>query len=175
MKKSDFAYFQNAHIALSSIVFGVTLATFLYVFSAGILSEASHYILFAATFLFMLRFWYRYVTFYGKALPSNNYWHHLLDFAIAFFGNVAVLKVNYYNIWTTAVVVMLAIAIVRSLLAIPSASKDNKKVIKQIVGASVFLAVFFIAVNMLNLSAFISSLIILAVIALFVVWKSVKE
>ena len=127
LNRQDFTFFQNVHIALSSLAFGVTLSIFLYTYSSGILQNTAHWLLYIATFLLMLRFWYQYMTFYGKELPSHTFSQFLFDFLIAFLGNIAILSVANMAAWTVSMSLALLAASARCKLAKPDADQKHKK------------------------------------------------
>lgn len=149
LSKQDFIFFQNVHIGLSSLAFGVTLSMFLYAYASHLVQNTASWLLYISTFFLMLRFWYQYVAFYGKQLPSYTFGHFLLDFLIAFFGNLAILSVNNIAAWTVSVCLALLVAIGRCKLAIPDANKlknQIKEIAKRCLALIIALAIIWLFV-----------------------------
>ena len=110
-------FYRQLGTGVSSLTFGVALSIFIYAAASGIVSGVQAWLLFATSFLLMLRFWWRYNELFVQHAPSRTFWHFLFDFAVAFFGILAVLVVN--NIQTWALLGMLAMisSAVRCLLS----------------------------------------------------------
>ncbi|MFC1907261.1 hypothetical protein ACFLW8_04165 [Chloroflexota bacterium] len=66
---------------LAGIMFGLTLGAFLY--KSQELSGIQDYVFYFTSFLIMIRLWFRYVSFFGKLLPSKTMYEYSLDFIIA--------------------------------------------------------------------------------------------
>ena len=80
--KTDDNFTRNLGIGVSSLTFGVALSIFIYAVASGIVQGISAWLLFGASFLLMLRFWWRYNELFVKSLPSNSYLHFLFDFVV---------------------------------------------------------------------------------------------
>jgi hypothetical protein len=81
-------FYRQLGTGVASLTFGVALAIFIYAAPAAA-SSIQTLLLFATSFLLMLRFWWRYNELFVQNLPSRTYWHFLFDFLISFFGAVA--------------------------------------------------------------------------------------
>src|SRR3989338_8005259 len=92
-------YYKQLGTGGSSLTFGVALSIFIYAVASGIVQGISAWLLFGASFLLMLRFWWRYNELFVKSLPSNSYLHFLFDFVISFFGIIAVVFVGDISLW----------------------------------------------------------------------------
>lgn len=131
------AFFQRIGVGVASLTFGVALSIFIYAAAAGLVSGASAWLLFGATFLLMLRFWWRYIGLFVRWAPSQTYWHFLLDFAISFFGIAAVLFVSAVQTWAALGAAAMAASMVRCALAWKDANaKIRQELKKTLLGAS---------------------------------------
>lgn len=109
-------------LGVSVITFGVALSIFIYAVASGIVVGIQAWLLFAASFLLMLRFWWRYNELFVQNSPSRSFWHFLFDFLIAFFGILAVLLVNDIRIWALSGIAAMLASLARCWLS----WKDNK-------------------------------------------------
>jgi len=161
------AFFQQLGIGVSSLTFGVALSIFIYAAISGILISAQSWLLFIATFLLMLRFWWRYNELFVQHLPSQTFWHFLFDFAISFFGILAVLLVNDIQIWALAGAAAMIASMIRCGLSIKEAKNNVLKSLKRtITGSVVMLAIMLIiyALTFFTEPLFISVAIFILVI-----------
>src|SRR3990167_8130873 len=92
-------FYRQLGTGVSSLTFGAALSIFVYAVASGIVSGFQAWLLFGASFLLMLRFWWRYNELFVQFLPSRTFWHFLFDFAVSFFGILAVLSVNSIGMW----------------------------------------------------------------------------
>src|SRR3990167_2804128 len=92
-------FYRQLGTSVAGLTFGVALSIFILVVATGIVAGIAAWLLFGASFLLMLRFWWRYNELFVKSLPSNSYLHFLFDFVISFFGIIAVVFVGDISLW----------------------------------------------------------------------------
>ncbi len=76
----DREFFQHLGLSISTITFGVGLSIFIYSASTGAIAGTQTALLYATSFLLMLRFWWRYTELFVRSFPSQNFWQFLFDF-----------------------------------------------------------------------------------------------
>ena len=171
----DKNFLKQLGIGISSLTFGVALSIFIYAVASEIASGLSAWLLLGASFLLMLRFWWRYNELFVQYLPSKNFWSFLLDFAISFFGILAVLLVNNIQLWALAGIAAMLASMLRCKLSWKDASnKDTKKSLKMTFAGSVIMLAIMAAV--FAFSYYLSSLFLsagmLILIIIFVAYAS---
>lgn len=117
-------FYRQLGTGVSSLTFGVALAIFIY--AAQGVSGLPAWLLFGASFLLMLRFWWRYNELFVQSAPSRNFWHFLFDFIISFFGILAVLFVSSIQIWAALGMAAMAASLIRCGLSWPQAKARPK-------------------------------------------------
>ncbi len=168
-------FYQTLGLGVSSLTFGVALSVFIFSVVSGAVFGTTGWILFAASFLLMLRFWWRYNELFVQHSPSRTFWHFLSDFLTAFFGILAVLFVGNIQTWAVVGVLAMMSSIIRSALSWNDAK--IRKQLKNTVAGAVLMAIIFGAVYMLSLSAnhlHLSSAV-LALVVIFVLHSSRKS
>jgi len=173
---ADKTFFQQLGIGVSSLTFGVALSVFIFAVAAGIPGSIAAWLLFITSFLLMLRFWWRYNELFVKSLQSKTYWHFLFDFAISFFGILAVIMVNNIQLWAAVGAAAMVASIIRCGLSWHEARDNVKKPLKRTkIGSGIMLIIFAIIywlaayVEHLTLSA-----VILVLVIIFVAYTSRK-
>lgn len=177
---ADKSFFQQLGIGVSSLIFGVALSVFMIAVATGVPGSMGAWLLFIATFLLMLRFWWRYNELFVQKLQSKTYFHFLFDFIIAFFGILAVIFVNNIHLWALVGVITMAASIIRCSLSWKEAksSRNNEamRALKRTKISSaamivIFAIIYWIAayIEQLTLSA-----AILVLVVIFVAWSSRK-
>lgn len=144
-------------IGVASLTFGVTLSIFIYAAASGIINNLQTALLYLTSFLLMLRFWWRYTELFIRFLPSKNFWQFLFDFAVSFFGILAVLFVGSIQTWALLGIAAMLSSIIRCKLSWKEAK--NKKVRlslkRTLTGAGlmviVFSSLYFLASTVDNL------------------------
>lgn len=174
MAKMDF---RQLGMGVASITFGVALVIFIQAVILGMVSSIQTLLLYITSFLLMIRFWWRYTKLFIQYLPSQNFWQFLLDFAVSFFGILAVLFITDIQIWA----VFGASAMLASMLRCASSWKVKKKNVKKSLrstaaGAGVMLAALS-SVYLLTpvVSDFILTVSIFMLTTAFVVYASFRE
>lgn len=137
-------FYQTLGLGVSSLTFGVALSVFIFSVVSGAVFGAVGWILFATSFLLMLRFWWRYNELFVQFSPSRTYWHFLFDFLTAFFGVLAVLFVSDIQSWALVGILAMASSVIRSALS----WKDGKirKALRNTMAGAVLMAIIFGAV-----------------------------
>lgn len=92
-------FFKELGVGVASLSFGVALSIFIYAIASGIVNGIQAGLLYATSFLLMMRFWWKYTEIFVHHMPSHSFWHFLLDFLISFFGILAVLFVGNIQTW----------------------------------------------------------------------------
>lgn len=167
-------FYRQLGTGVASLTFGVALSIFIYVAASGIVNSTQAWLLFATSFLLMMRFWWRYSELFVQFLPSRTFWHFLFDFAISFFGILAVLFVGSMQTWAMLGALAMMSSAVRCGLSWNSAAKDVKQNLKRTLSASIVMLFVFGAVYVL---AAVYDQVLLAasaflVVLLFVVYAS---
>lgn len=158
-------FYRQLGTGVASLTFGVALSIFIYAAASGIVSGLQAWILFAASFLLMLRFWWRYAELFVQFLPSRNFWHFLLDFLVAFFGILSVLSVGDMQKWALLGALAMLSAAVRCSLSW-RAAKDAKRKLKRTLAGALAMLIVMAAIYAL---APLSDGIVLASVAFIIV------
>jgi len=124
-------FYKQLGTGVASLTFGVALSIFIYAAASGIVNSAQASLLFAASFLLMLRFWWRYSELFVQHLPSRTFWHFLFDFLVSFFGILAVLSVNAMQTWAALGMLAMLSSIIRCGLSWRNATKDTKQKLRR--------------------------------------------
>ena len=134
-------FYQTLGLGVSSLTFGVALSVFILSAVSGIVIGISGWLLFATSFLLMLRLWWRYNEVFVQHSPSRNFWHFMFDFLTAFFGILVVLLVRDIQMWALIGVLAMISSMVRSGLS----WKDTKirKQLKSTVAGAIVMAIIF--------------------------------
>ena len=171
-------YLRQLGIGVASLTFGVALSIFILAVYAGFVNSLQTTLLYLASFLLMLRFWWRYTELFVQFLPSRNFWQFLFDFAISFFGIIAVVFIGNIQTWTIIGAGAMIASIIRSGLSWKYAKNKNvKKSLKNtIIGALGVLVLFSLVYA---LTPFVDNLIlagsVFVLVLLFVIYASVKK
>ena len=171
---NDRNFFRQLGIGVAVITFGVALSIFIYTASTGALASTQSILLYATSFLLMLRFWWRYTELFVRSLPSQNFWDFLFDFAVSFFGILAVLFIGNMQMWALVGAAAMLAAAIRCKLSFSEAMRAEQEKLKRTFFGAVgmlviFSAIYFLApaVNNLALAGGI-----FAVVLVFVVWAA---
>jgi|GEM_PF-5737024 hypothetical protein len=124
----DESYLKQLGIGVASLTFGAALSIFIYAVASGAVNSIQAWLLFFATFLLMLRFWWRYTELFVQFLPSKGFYHFLLDFAISFFGIIAVLFVQSIQTWAAVGAGAMMFSLLRCSLSWAEAKSENVKI-----------------------------------------------
>lgn len=163
-------------IGVSSLTFGVALSIFIYAAASGFVSSLTAGLLFATSFLLMLRFWWRYNELFVQQIPSRTYWHFVFDFLISFFGILAVLSIGDIQKWAMLGMLAMLSSAIRCGLSWKNAGAARQKLRKTLFGAIgmiVLLALVYFA-TLLYSQLHIAAGIFVAVLA-FVAYSSRKS
>ena len=168
-------FYRQLGMGVSSLTFGVALSIFIYAAATNVATTIQAWILFGASFFLMLRLWWRYNELFVQQLPSNTYWHFLLDFAVSFFGILAVLSVSDIQKWAVFGIMSMLSSAARCALSWKGAGNAMPKLIKTLCGAAGMLAVFAAAYY---ISPFVDSVMLAGVVFLivlvFTIYSSLK-
>lgn len=168
-------FYRQLGTGVASLTFGVALSIFIYAVASNIVSGLQAWLLFGASFLLMLRFWWRYNELFVQFLPSRTYWHFLFDFAISFFGILAVLSVGSVQAWALLGALAMVSSMARCALSWKKAGNAKLRLRRTLLGAFgmlvVMLAVYSLAplVGQLALAAAVFILVLA-----FAVYSSLK-
>lgn len=168
-------FYRQLGTGVASLTFGVALAIFIYAAPAAANSlQAS--LLFATSFLLMLRFWWRYNELFIQHLPSRTFWHFLFDFLVSFFGILAVLSVNSIQVWAALGMLAMFSSVVRCGLSWKDAKGAKPKLKRTFWGA---VGMFVVMAGVYTLSASTGHLLLAEVVfilvLLFVIYSSRKQ
>ncbi len=169
-------FYRQLGTGVASLTFGVALSIFIYAAASGIASTTQAWLLFGASFLIMLRFWWRYNELFVQFLPSKTFWHFLFDFLISFFGILAVLSVN--NIQTWAVIGMLAMisSAVRCGLSWDAKKDAKQRLQRTLYGAVGMLIIFGIVYSLASIIEHVLlAEAIFVIVLIFVIYSSKKN
>lgn len=168
-------FYRQLGIGVAVITFAVALSAFVYAAASGVANSLQAWLLLATSFLLMLRFWFRYSELFVQFMPSRTYWHFLFDFAISFFGILAVLSVNNMQTWAMLGALAMLSSAIRCSLSWKKAGAAKQKLKRTLLGA-VGLLVIMTAVY--GLAASVEQLLLASaafiIVLLFVVYSSVK-
>src|SRR3990167_1599660 len=170
-------FYRQLGTGVSSLTFGAALSIFVYAVASGIVSGLQAWLLFGSSFLLMLRFWWRYSELFVRYLPSRTYWHFLFDFAVSFFGILAVLSVGSIKMWSMLGAFAMLASIVRCSLSSKEAAKDAKlKLRRTFLGA---FAMFIVMLVIYGLASAIEHVLLASaafiIILVFVVYSSIRS
>ncbi len=171
---SDREFFRQVGIGVASLTFGVALSIFIYAAASGLVSSAQTLLLYATSFLLMLRFWWRYTELFVRFIPSQSFWHFLFDFLVSLFGIAAVLFIGNVQSWAAAGGLAMLASSVRCWLARGEVAQREKlrMTLKGAVGMlAVMAAVYMLAPLVGGLP--VSATVFLLVLA-FTIYASVK-
>lgn len=144
-------YLRQLGIGVASLTFGVALSIFIYAAASGFLNSMQAFLLYLTSFLLMLRFWWRYTELFIQFLPSRSFWQFLFDFAISFFGIIAVLFVGAIQIWAAIGAAAMIASMIRCTLSWKFAKKKEvKKSLKNTIIGSVGMFIVFSLVYVLT-------------------------
>jgi len=132
-------------LGISSLTFGVALAVFIYA-APSALGSAQALLLFAASFLLMLRFWWRYNELFVRSLPSSGFWHFLFDFLVSFFGIAAVLAIGNIQAWAALGALAMLASMARCDLSWRGAGKVKPALRRTLAGAAGMLVIFLVII-----------------------------
>lgn len=168
-------FYRQLGTGVASLTFGVALSIFIYAAASGVLESLQALLLFAASFLLMMRFWHRYSELFVQFLPSRTFWHFLFDFAISFFGILAVLSVNATQMWAMLGALAMISSVIRCSLSWQEAKAAKPKLKRTVLGAVgmliIMLAVYGLA-PIVEQTLIATAVFIL--VLLFVVYSSMK-
>jgi hypothetical protein len=173
----DEKYLEQLGIGVASLTFGVALSIFIYAAVSGAVTGMHAWLLYIASFLLMLRFWWRYTELFVRFLPSKCYWHFLLDFAISFFGIIAVLFVSNIQIWAAVGAAAMVASMIRCSLSRKDAEDtDIKKALgKTLMGSLVMFVIFGIIYFVAPFADIVAlSAAVLVLVIIFVAYASRK-
>lgn len=169
-------FYRQLGTGVASLTFGVALSVFIYAVASGIVNSMQAWLLFAASFLLMLRFWWRYNELFVQYLPSHTFRHFLFDFAISFFGILAVLFVGTIQTWAMIGALAMLSSAIRCGLSWKEATKDTKTKLKRTffgsVGMLIIMLIVYAAVPAIENILLAASIFI--IILLFVIYASMK-
>ncbi|MBI4170110.1 MAG: hypothetical protein HY514_00300 [Candidatus Aenigmarchaeota archaeon] len=169
------AFYRQLGTSISTITFTVALGVFIYAVASNLVSGLQAWLLFATSFLLMLRFWWRYSELFVQFLPSRTFWHFLFDFAVSFFGILAVLSVNNMQTWALLGVLAMLSSAIRCALSWHAGRDIKQKLRRTFLGA---VAMLIIMVIIHALASLISQLSLAAavfvIVLIFVAYSSQK-
>ncbi len=172
----DREFLQQLGLGVASLTFGVALSIFIYAAATGLVSSAQTALLYATSFLLMLRFWWRYTELFVRSLPSKNFWHFLLDFAISFFGILAVMFVGNIQAWAAVGAAAMLASLLRCWLSFSEAGRLEAESLKRTFHGAIGMLVIFAAIYFL--SAIVDQLLLASavfiIVLAFVVYASKK-
>ncbi|MBS3056413.1 MAG: hypothetical protein J4473_03190 [Candidatus Aenigmarchaeota archaeon] len=167
--------FQQLGMGIASITFGVALSIFIYAAASGLLSSAQAILLYITSFLLMLRFWWRYTELFIQFLPSRSFWQFLFDFAISFFGILAVMFIGNIQLWALLGAAAMTASIIRCRLSWKH-DKTKHELKRTVSGAVLMLAIFSVVYALAPVinNLYIAGTVFMVVL-LFVVSTSFKR
>lgn len=142
-------FYQQLGTGISTATFAVGLAVFILAAAFGVVNTLQGWLLFAVSFLIMLRFWFRYSELFVRFLPSKTYWQFVFDFLVAFFGILAVLSVGNIQTWALLGALAMISSAVRCGMSWKESKKDSKPQLKQTLKGSTLMLIIFAAVYLL--------------------------
>src|SRR3989338_5621666 len=135
------AFYRQLGAGVASLAFGVALSIFIYAAASGIVNGLQAWLLFGTSFLLMLRFWFRYTELFVQFMPSHTFWQFLFDFAISFFGILAVLSVGAMQAWAMLGALAMLSSVIRCILSWQDAGKVKPRLKRTLLGAAGMLVV----------------------------------
>lgn len=171
-------YLRQLGIGVASLTFGVALSIFILAAYAGVTNSLQTLLLYLTSFLLMLRFWWRYTELFVQFIPSRNFWQFLFDFAISFFGIIAVLFVGNIQIWAIIGAIAMVMSVIRCGLSWNYAKNKNvKKSLKNTIIGAISMIVLFSFVYILvpivdNLDLAGGVFVLVLIFVIYVSWKA---
>lgn len=169
------AFYRQLGAGVASLTFGVALSIFIYAVASGIVNSFQAWLLFGTSFFLMLRFWWRYSELFVQFLPSHTFWQFLFDFAISFFGILAVLSVGDMQAWAMLGALAMLSSTIRCSLSWQEAKAAKSKLKRTLLGAIVMLIVM---VSVYSLAPLMGQTLlaggVFILVLLFVVYSSRK-
>jgi inner membrane protein involved in colicin E2 resistance len=109
-------------------------------------------------------------------MPSRTYWHFLFDFAVSFFGILAVLAVSDIRMWAMLGMLAMLSSIIRCSLSWQKATKDTKQKLRRtLFGAIGMLVIFGIIYGIIPLASHVLLAgAVFVIVLIFVVYSSRK-
>ncbi len=165
-------------MGVASLTFGVALSIFIYAAASGVLNSTQAFLLYGASFLLMLRFWWRYAELFIQFLPSRSFWNFLFDFAISFFGILAVLFVGAIQTWAALGAAAMIASMIRCGFSWQDAKNENiRRALKRTLFGS---AAMFTVMSVICLLSPLADNVLLAMAAfatvlIFAVYASVRS
>lgn len=162
-------FYRQLGLGVSSLTFGVALSIFIYAVASGTVAGVQAWLLFATSFLLMLRFWWRYNELFVQSAPSSSFWHFLFDFLIAFFGILAVLLANDIQAWALAGIAAMIASLARCGLSWKE-SKIRKQLRATAAGAlamMVLLGIVYILSASFSQTSIAAGIFVIALIFVF--------
>jgi len=170
-------FYRQLGTGVASLTFGVALSIFIYAAASGIVNSIQAWLLFGTSFLLMLRFWWRYNELFVQFMPSQNYWHFLFDFAISFFGILAVLSVSNMQAWALLGMLAMLSSTIRCSLVWQKAAKDVKQKLKKTLFGSI--AMLAIMSGIYALAPIVEHIMLAAsvfiIVLIFVVYSGTRK
>ena len=167
-------FYRQLGTGVSSLTFGVALSVFIFAVASRAVLGITAWLLFATSFLLMLRFWWRYNELFVQFLPSRTFWHFVFDFLAAFFGILAVLFVGDIKLWALAGFLAMVSSMIRCGLSWRDAGKAKNALRNTAAGAAV-MAVLLGAVYVMASAAVAVAAGVFVLVLVFVVYSSRKK
>ncbi len=169
-------FYRQLGIGVASLTFGVALSIFIYTVASGIVNSLQEWLLFATSFLLMMRFWWRYSELFVQFLPSRTFWHFSFDFAISFFGILAVLSVGSIQNWAMLGALAMLSSAIRCSLSWNSAVREVRQKLKRtLLGAiGMFAVVAGIYVLAPLFDQILLAVSVFVIVLVFVIYSSVR-
>jgi len=168
-------FYRQIGIGVSSLTFGVALSIFIYAVASKTVTGFHAWLLFATSFLLMLRFWWRYNELFVQNSPSRSFWHFMFDFLTAFFGILAVLLVNDIQTWALSGIAAMLASLIRCGL-----SWKEARIKKQLRATAIGAAAMAILLSVVYVLAFSYGAVNLAagmliLVIIFVVYSATRK
>lgn len=163
------SFFQQLGIGVASLTFGAALSIFIYAAASGVVGNIQAGLLYAVSFLLMMRFWWKYSEVFVQFMPSHTFWHFLLDFGVSFFGILTVLFVGNMQTWALLGAASMGLSAIRCGLAWKEHAKEEalKKTLLNSVFMLIVMAVIYslsAILNQMMLAAGVFGLVVLFVL-----------
>ena len=170
----DREFFQHLGFGISTITFAVALSIFIYSASTGAIAGTQTALLYTTSFLLMLRFWWRYTELFARSLPSQNFWQFLFDFAVSFFGILAVLFISNMQNWALVGAAAMLAAAVRCRLSWGEGMRAEQEKLKRAFFGAVGMFIIFAAIYFLApaVDQMILASGVFVIVLGFVVWAA---
>ncbi|MBI3190771.1 hypothetical protein HYZ41_03645 [archaeon] len=171
------SFSQQLGIGVASLTFGAALSIFVYSAATGSANTLQAWMLFATSFLLMLRFWFRYTELFVQFSPSESFWQFLFDFMVSFFGILAVFFVGSIQAWALIGAAAMIASTVRCGLSWKKVDGKAMKALKRTIIGSAGMFVIFMLVY--GASTFIEhaalSVAVFIIVLAFVIFSSRKK